>query len=641
MYVEHFFHLDRETRNNLAARPMTFGYGLFGQVVYLDHYSRTVNGVKEQWHETVIRVIEGIFSIRKDYYIKNRIRWDEQAMQHKAIAMAESLFRLTWSPSGRGLWAMGTQLMCERGAMFLYNCALTKVVEVEDFCWFMDALMCGAGVSGKLEGVVKLDIGGGEYPFPVPDSREGWVHSVRLLLSHYLSGAAKPIFDYSLIRKKGEPLKMFGGTSSGSQPLIDLHDNIDYVSGLFRDGYITTVEWVADICNLIGCCVVAGNIRRSAEMLLAPPSLRFRELKDSQRNPYRVPWSWMSNNTEILKDPRDFETIKLSNDGEQVGYLNAKNLPYGRLRFNCNTEPEDHAIGVNPCGEIPLEDKEVCNVVETLPTRCNTHGEWLRAISHATFYASTVALLPTHNPDTNAVIRRNRRIGVGIVDYVGWVARHGLARVITRMREGYDTARMVNRKLAAEAGVPESIRVTTIKPGGTMPKLAGCNPGCSYPFANYIIRRKRVASGSEMADVLKRAGVPWEKDFYSDNTLVFEFPVHTGCNFGQPSLWQQAMNLVTLQREWADNAVSNTLWYDDSDNLIDVASAIMPMIKSVSFIKRDTSEYVQLPEEAITEQEYNERVAAIRELDFHEVTEDGRDEKYCQGDACVVGPKNV
>lgn len=626
MYVEYRFHLDHTAKQELRRRVPQFGYGLFGQVVYLDHYSRNINGVKEQWSDTVIRVIEGVFSIRKDFYIKNRISWCEDKMQRLAIEMAFDLFALKWSPSGRGLWAMGTDLMYFRGAMFLYNCALTKLEGTEDFCWLMDSLMCGAGVSAVL-GDIKLNVGTGEKYYNIPDTREGWVHSVRLLLQHYLDRGPLPIFDYFMIRGKGEPLKMFGGTSSGAGPLIDLHDNIHYVAD-------TNVAFAADLCNLIGCCVVAGNVRRSAEMLLSPPCEDFRNLKNTHINPYREPWGWMSNNTEILKEPEDFENIKLSSDGEPVGYLNQRNLQYGRLKMGEVTHV-DEAIGVNPCGEIPLEHREVCNVAETLPTRCTDFNDWYRQIRNATFYTTTVALLPTHQPMTNAIIRKNRRIGVGIVDYIGWVARYGVAKIIKVMRTGYGVARQVNQFYAADAGVPESVRVTTIKPGGTMPKLAGCNPGISYPLSEYIIRRKRVSVGSEMADALIRAGIPYETDEYSDNTLCFEFPVYTGCRFKEPSLWQQALNLVTMQREWADNAVSNTLWYNGDEDLTNVAASIMPMIKSVSFIQRDGNKYAQMPEEAISFDEYCERTAALKPFDLS-VSEDGVGESYCTGETCEI-----
>lgn len=58
----------------------------------------------------------------------------------------------------------------------------------------------------------------------IPDSREGWVDSLRALLSAFLlKGRMLPQFDYSLIRPAGLPIKGFGGTSQGPSILIELH----------------------------------------------------------------------------------------------------------------------------------------------------------------------------------------------------------------------------------------------------------------------------------------------------------------------------------------------------------------------------------------------------------------------------------
>jgi hypothetical protein len=215
-------------------------------------------------------------------------------------------------------------------------------------------------------------------------------------------------------------------------------------------------------------------------------------------------------------------------------------------------------------GEIPLVDKETCNISETLPTRCHNETEWLRACEFASFYSSTVSLLPTHRPETNAVIARNRRIGVGIVDITGWIHQSSMNRVIKLMRKGYEVVRGTNRIANGEAGVPEAIRVTTVKPGGTVPKVAGRTSGAGYPTFLETLMRVKVAVNSPVYKILKRAGIKFEADVFDPkNTHIAQWPIKQGP--AQPaehvSLWQQAVLLTTIQREWADNAVSNTLYF--------------------------------------------------------------------------------
>lgn len=200
---------------------------------------------------------------------------------------------------------------------------------------------------------------------------------------------------------------------------------------------------------------------------------------------------------------------------------------------------------------------------ETLPTVCNNVDKWKKACEYATFYSSTVSLLPTHQTSTNKVVARNRRIGISIIDYSGWKLENGVHKVTKWMREGYKIIRKANAQFNDEAGIPHAIRVTTVKPGGTTPKLPGRTSGIGHPTFDFTLRRVRVAKNSPVHPLLVAAGVPMEEDIMDSYTDVFEWPIFQGP--ARPaymvSLWEQAANLVLVQREWADNAVSNTLYF--------------------------------------------------------------------------------
>jgi hypothetical protein len=92
----------------------------------------------------------------------------------------------------------------------------------------MDASMLGVGVGFDTKGASTLVVKGNRRErtpelVKIPDSREGWVESVRLLLDSYFLGTACPEFDYSQIRLAGMPIKGFGGVSSGPESLKQLH----------------------------------------------------------------------------------------------------------------------------------------------------------------------------------------------------------------------------------------------------------------------------------------------------------------------------------------------------------------------------------------------------------------------------------
>lgn len=570
-FVKERFALDPMTVDYIHSLIPKFGYNGFGEVIFYRTYSRTkIDGSQETWNDVVCRVTGGTYSIRKDFYLKNHIPWDEAYWQGHAYGFAKSMFEMKWLPPGRGLWAMGSDFVYERGAMALYNCAFTELGNGENFaddvCWIMDTLMHGVGVGfsplrDKL--FMKFPIRSGT--FVIPDSREGWIEAVKKVLLAYLCDRSLPDFVFDLVRPAGSPIRGFGGISSGPEPLRILLKQLSEQCEAFLNG-TDVVEFKTNVANLVGCCVVAGNVRRSAEISCGSIHDQvFMNLKDYRKNPHREAFGWMSNNSVLLDHTEDFDKLgeiaeRVIHNGEP-GVINRKNLKFGRIGKSENRI--DYAIGFNPCGEIPLEHREVCNLSETLPTMCVDADDWYKACEYATFYSSTVSLLPTHQPSTNRVVARNRRIGVGIIDFSGWKYKAGVHQVTKWLRNGYDVVCESNRQLNAEAGVPEAIRKTTIKPGGTTPKLAGRTSGCGHPTFHYTLRRVRVAQNAPIHSLLVEAGIPYEKDFYSANTDCFEFPILQGPAkpATEVSLWEQAMSVVLLQREWSDNAVSNTLYF--------------------------------------------------------------------------------
>ncbi len=169
-----------------------------------------------------------------------------------------------------------------------------------------------------------------------------------------------------------------------------------------------------------------------------------------------------------LFDDEDFEQLgeiaELVKLNGEPGYCNLQNFKYGRIGKVIPVR-EDTALGTNACAEIILRGlwddsgkhrvREICNVDETAPTICGEPDIWLDACNYATFYCSTVSLLPTHQPSTNRIVAQNRRIGVSIIDFTGWVKEAGLNKVTKWMRKGYEKVTEVNQILNGEAGVPE------------------------------------------------------------------------------------------------------------------------------------------------------------------------------------------
>jgi ribonucleoside-diphosphate reductase alpha chain len=672
----------------LAERPVPWGGGLLSRATFYRTYSRNneeTNFKQEHWHNVVQRCIEGVFDIRRSWYKIIGRNWPEYDMQNLAQNMANYMFHMRFLPPGRGLYAMGTNQVRTRGNAALNNCAFVQVGSRRgDFGhaanWMTQHLMLGVGVGFRIpEGGVGYRIHRRDSlisTYRIDDSREGWADSVQVLLDSY-EGGNNYEFDYSQVRPAGSPIKTFGGISAGPEPLKRAHTQIRKLmdEAVIDHGFIDT-ELVADVMNILGVCVIAGNVRRSAEIAVGSPDdttfIHMKDIGHDEKMPegtklwvpgeyaHRAGHSYMSNNSVWLDADTDFERIPdlvshivgLEGRGEP-GFINGRNIrTRGRYRDKVGNGNawlrEDIATGMNPCGEIPLESHELCNLVELFPTRCSSYSEWMDAVWLATWYASTVSLLPSHDEDTNAIVSRNRRIGVSVTGVADWVDSTPFSIIHRWLDDGYDLVREVNAELAKEAGVPASIRVTTVKPSGTVSLLPWVSPGVHHLVQSRFIRRVTVKRDSPVAEHLIRGRVPHEPLLTDpDGSWSFQFPMQSGMggrtrSLKNVSIWEQASLAAFMARVWADNAVSftGTVGQHELKQLEAVATQFLPVVKSLSFLvdNDETEIYPQAPYEGITVAEYDRRMAEIdHDTSFDDYFgTDGEDTKFCDAEACEV-----
>lgn len=356
-FVRHRFELSPTAAEGIRRKPWSFGFGGFSEAVYFDHYSRVMSdGRRETWPDTVLRCVNGVMSVRKNHYVRNRLDWDEGRWQEVAAEMAEHFLALRCSPPGRGIFAMGTDLVYRRLAASLNNCASKKVRPETldyDLGWVADMLLhaCGVGVECVPQRCFLHQPSGGPVLYTIPDSREGWVESIELLLRSYVRGSERVQFDYSELRPAGVPLATFGGHASGPEPLEKLHARLRSYCERFIRGESSWVRLVADAANAIGACVVAGGTRRSSMILIgSPDDPEFLDLKDYERHPERAEVGWASNNSVRFSESRHFELIpeiaaRMRVNGEP-GWINQiamqKFARFGR-------EKPDAADMTNPC----------------------------------------------------------------------------------------------------------------------------------------------------------------------------------------------------------------------------------------------------------------------------------------------------
>lgn len=649
-----------------------FGFNGLGELTYMRTYSRIKSdGTNECWWETVRRVVEGCYTIQKDHILSNQLGWSEYKAQKSAEEMFDRMFKMKFLPPGRGLWAMGTSLIHEKGVYeALNNCAFVSTenigVDIDEstkpFRFLMDMSMVGVGVGFDVKGAGKITIQQPStdpstvYLFSIPDTREGWVDSVRILLeSFFHKGRVLPTFDYSKIRAKGEPIKTFGGLASGPEPLMVLHERI---ISLFsnREGEKITQTDIVDIQNMIGCCVVAGNVRRTAEIVFGSPfDEEYLKLKDYRwngsemegDNVRRVEWGWTSNNSVFGELGMNYNTVgkQTALNGEPgYGWL-ANMQKYGRM----NDRPIDleklfidkKAKGANPCNEQTLESFELCCLVETFPSLHKDIADYLRTLKFAYLYAKTVTLGKTSWVETNRVMLRNRRIGTSQSGIAQFIDSRGLEAYRTWCDEGYHTIQKYDELYSDWFCIPRSIKTTSVKPSGSVSLLPGLTPGMHYPESNYYIRRIRISKQSLLVEKCRAAGYLVEDDVVDNSSIVVEVPIEIQGvrTISQVSMWQQLSLAAFIQKWWADNQVSCTITFqpEEAREIPAALEYFQYQLKGVSFLpKTDVGVYQQMPYEEITEQIYKEKVRFIKPLDFSSFNEESVPEKYCDGDNCVI-----
>lgn len=654
------FHLDKSFVDNYGTKTPPFGFNGMGELVFRRTYSRIRDdGTQEEWHQCLERVVNGCYRMQERWIQERGLGWDEGHAQRSAQEMYDRMFHMKFLPPGRGLWAMGSELTEKRGLFAaLNNCAFVSTSKMgfyptKPFTFLMDASMLGVGVGFDTNGAGTVMI---YKPAPyrgkvhvVKDSREGWVEALERLLSQYFFSMEIVLFDYRQVRPHGTPIKGFGGVASGPEPLQTLLTKVGSILGK-SVGQLITVTNIVDIMNLIGCCVIAGNVRRTAEIAFAPStSNEFLNLKNYEVNPERAEYGWASNNSVFCRVGDNYEPLcKTVQANGEPGFAWLDNMKqYGRM--SGSKEDSDYkdqrAQGGNPCLEQTLESFELCCLVETFPAHHDSIFDFMRTLKFAYLYAKTVTLGETHWPETNRVLLRNRRIGCSVSGVAQFIAKRGINELKDWLSEGYIELETHDKIYSDWLCIPRSIKMTSVKPSGTVSLLAGATPGMHYPESEYYVRRVRLSAISPLVATLYENGYPVEQSVTDPNTMVVSFPQYAGDGVRTVEdvcMWEQLELAAFLQKYWADNQVSATITFtpEEGKQIHNALNYYQYRLKGISFLPKCTGSYAQMPYEKITKKHYEsmmhniEKSCTLRNVPLE--VEDQVREMFCDGDTCGV-----
>ena len=720
-------------------------WGELGWVTYKRTYARWLpeKNRSENWDETVKRVIEG--NINLDPRLKGTPSKEVVAeLTNEAKDLFKLVYGLGATPSGRNLWVSGTEYQ-KRNGDSLNNCwfiairpqkygdshivpeylSQTQEAVSMPFSFLFDESMKGGGVGfsvvqdnikkiptvdNKIDLTVVIDKKSASYAdsiklgatdkdewakqskdksdyvyYNLPDTREGWVlANARLIDMHFSQtnpeNKTKLVLDISRIRPYGAKIHGFGGTASGPMPLVEMFFDINNIINNRAGGNLTSVD-CTDICNLIGKTVVAGNVRRSAELALGTSTDQdFITMKQDKDKLYHHRWA--SNNSVAIDSNFD-EYEPIANGIRENGEPGIVNLDlsrnYGRIIDGYQKDIDGDVEGTNPCGEISLGNGEPCNLFEVFPYIAEQENWDLKDVFRlATRFAKRVTFSGYDWEISRNIISKNRRIGVSMSGIQDWLLNDLGHRVVTGFEDSVDeeTGEKIKKPIYDPQGIKmitsayqavvdadkeysktlncnESIKHTTVKPSGTVAKLAGASEGMHFHYAGYLIQRIRFQASDPLLKALDACGYYSEPDIYSPNTTCVEFPLRAAhadsknfASAGTVSIEEQFATQAFLQTYWSDNAVSCTVTFqsDEGDKITPLFKQYRHVIKSTSLLPYYGGSLKQAPKEPIDKEKYEERKAEITgdvAQVFAEQNDDQKDlelvdQTDCESGACPV-----
>lgn len=605
-------------------------WGEIGYVVYKRTYARRLNekdadSDTEEFSDTIFRVIKAC---------QTQLKCNFTEEEEKRLA--NHLMTLKGSVAGRFLWQLGTRTVKDLGLISLQNCAFVTIDSpVKPFCWAMDSLMlgCGVGVNIQKENVYQLPkvvkkrpkisrVNDASADFVVPDTRRGWVKLLGKVLKAYFYAEEGFTYSTQLVRGAGAPIAGFGGTASGPEILVEGITKICEVLDKRRGDRLRPIDCL-DIIDIIGMIVVAGNVRRSAIIAIGD-SDDLQYLKSKNWEEGNIPnWRANSNNSVVCNDinnlPEQFWD-NFKGNSEPFGLINL-GLSRKCGRLGETQYPDTLVQGYNPCAEQSLENWETCCLAEIFLPNVKNKEELLDVATLLYRINKHSLSLPCHSKETEEVVHKNYRMGIGITGYLtateeqrGW------------LKDVYPLLREFDKQYSEENGFPVSIKLTTVKPSGTLSLLPQAIASGGHPaYSKYYIRRVRIATGSSLVNICRQNGYPVEyvKNFDGTdnyNTVVVEFP----CSFPDYATFASDITAVEqleivkrLQTEWSDNAVSVTIYYR-KEELPSIQKWLKENynnnVKSVSFLLHSDHGFAQSPLEEITEEEYNSRKASVKPI---------------------------
>lgn len=301
----------------------------------------------------------------------------------------------------------------------------------------------------------------------------------------------------------------------------------------------------------------------------------------------------------------------------------------------CFTENKNHTgifngVMTAQCGEVILPPNAVCNLTTiNLPAFVDDNGEiddeaLETAIMLSARAAYRMTCLDLELEDWNEVHHRDRLLGCSITGYQDFLGKANIENEDSFLSWMRANTRIGAEHYASELGTPSSLKVTAVKPEGTLSLVCnGVSPGLHYQHSEYFIRRIRVNASDPLAMTALKLG--WRihpevgQTMEDATTLVIDFPCKSTSKKTKfdVSAIEQLDNYIRFQKNYTEQNTSNTITVrpEEWQDVIDYVYKNWDDILAVTFLELNTDYYPLLPYEACTKEEYEELKNSMKEFD--------------------------
>lgn len=387
----------------------------------------------------------------------------------------------------------------------------------------------------------------------------------------------------------------------------------------------------------------------------------------------------MSNNSVAFtsKPPREllhFIFLLMQSEGEPA-FINLEELALRRFKamgiMNPTREQMEEVmrnLGMNPCAEILLWSKGVCNLTTINTTRFVKNGKLdLEGLLNAQRRSARAGLRMTLvELEIDTWSRRQRMDSLLGLSLTGW--KDAMGELGFNRDEEKQLLRMLKAvgreeadRYAKKMRSVSPLLTTTVKPEGTISQVAGgVSSGVHYAHSEYFIRRIRISKQDPLAKAVLEhkgwvvnaevgtEGATKEEQLENARTYVIDFPQHSTAEMFKEDadIDEQFDTYFMFQDAYTEHNASNTItvkpheWERAEERVWNGWEDFV----GVSFLAHDGGTYNLAPYEETDKETYEKLIAQME--DFNEEYlykhDDGSDfelpdsDPECQSGMCPV-----